>query len=342
MVAQGVARLAAAGLEDRVLGALLGLACGDALGAPLEFRSRASIVAEHGPLGPADFLGGGWLGLAPGATTDDTAMALCVLDGIAEAGRDAPVGAIVERVGRRFLSWFRGNPPDVGGTTRAALELYVALGSWDRASEAMAAEWGNRAAGNGALMRTLPVSFFWPDDPVRTAEVSRAVAAMTHPAPAALWCSVFYNLLVAGILTGRSLADAARAAWGTADRVAPDLTGAVSRHHVLARVLDDPDAVAADRVSDTGGYSIDTLAAALWSCAVSGGAEEAVRRAASLGGDTDTVAAVAGGIAGAMWGARALPRRWTERLLELDAIVAGFLRWRDAYGQDTTDAEVGR
>lgn len=329
MVAQVVTRN---DRERRVLGALFGLACGDALGATLEFRSRALIVAEYGPLGPGDLLGGGWLGLPPGGTTDDTAMALCVLDGIAEAGADAPVDEIVEAVGRHFVRWMSGNPPDIGATVRAALELYVAFGSWPTVRARMTERFGDRAAGNGGLMRALPVSFFWPGHPARTAEVSRALTAITHPAPAALWCSVFYNLLVAEVLDGRTVTTAARVAWHMVPQVAPDLAGAAPGHHVLARVLDDPGAVAADQVADMGGYCLDTLAGALWSCCTAQTAEEAIRRAASLGGDTDTVAAVAGGIAGAVWGYDGLPRRWTERLLDRNALLASFLRWRGAAG----------
>ena len=115
---------------DRMRGALYGLACGDALGATTEFMSAAEIRDRYGPDGVHDLVGGGWLHLPPGATTDDTAMALCVAEGIAAAGRDAPLPAIVDAVGERFVRWYESRPPDVGATVARAIHSYKLHGKF--------------------------------------------------------------------------------------------------------------------------------------------------------------------------------------------------------------------
>jgi len=282
----------------RIRGALYGLACGDALGATLEFVPAAVVRAAYGPGGLREIVGGGWLRLPPGATTDDTAMALCVAEGILAAGRDAPVPDIVDAVGERFVRWYESGPPDVGATVARAIQAFQRCGSWDAASAAVAATLGDRAAGNGALMRTLPVSFFWPGDPGRTVAVSRALTRMTHPAAAAEWCSAYYNVLVLRLLRGEGPLDVAMAeAAGDMQRIAPDLDATGLWAHVQAAGR-----LSRGAVENPTGYSVRTLIAALWTVLRGATAEDAIVLAANLGGDTDTVAAVAGGVGGALWG----------------------------------------
>ena len=282
----------------RVSGALYGLACGDALGATTEFACAAEIRDRYGPDGVRDLVGGGWLRLPPGGTTDDTAMALCVAEGIAAAGRDAPLPAIVDAVGERFVRWYDSRPPEVGATVARAVQAFQRHRNWDAASADVAAALGERAAGNGALMRTLPVGLFWPDDPGRTIVVSRALTRMTHPAPHADWCSAYYNLLLLHLLRGEGPLDAAMAgAAADVRRIAPDLDATGLGAHVRAAGR-----MSRGAVENPTGYSVRTLIAALWAVLHGITAEEAIVLAANLGGDADTVAAVAGGIAGALWG----------------------------------------
>lgn len=188
------------GVSGRCAAALLGLACGDALGAALEFLPREEVRRRH-PGGLRELAGGGPFGWHPGETTDDTAMALCVLRGILAAGGcDADLDAIVDAVGREFVRWFQSGPKDVGATTALAIAEYLRCGSWDGASARVRERLGDRAAGNGALMRTLPVAFFWTDDPEKTVAVARAVARMTHPHPHAEWTAAAYSLYASVIL----------------------------------------------------------------------------------------------------------------------------------------------
>ncbi len=289
-------------LLERITGGLCGVAVGDALGATLEFLTREDVERLYGREGLREIVGGGWLGLAPGDWTDDTEMTLAVARGIAE-----DPGAPVEPVGRRFMEWLATGPPDVGGTVRLALDRHRALGDWEAVSREVTATLGDRSAGNGALMRTLPVGLAYVGD-ADVARVSGQIAAMTHPHPAAVQGCVLYGLLISRLLTGvepeKALADAAAAVDRSGAPHAP----------TMAMVEGLPERRYEDLRST--GYTMDTLEAALWCFLHASGVEEAVALAANLGGDADTVAAVTGGLAGVHWGIGAVPRRWLMRIGE--------------------------
>jgi ADP-ribosyl-[dinitrogen reductase] hydrolase len=171
---------------DRALGALLGLAVGDALGTTLEFSRR-----DERPL-HSEMTGGGPFGLAPGQWTDDTAMAIALGDSLVARGRlDA------RDVMRRFTSWWRdgeysctGECFDIGGTTRSALGYYERTGKADAGSEAA------DTAGNGSIMRLAPAvlhGLLSEDVAVATA---RGQSRTTHGAPACLdACEVMARIM---------------------------------------------------------------------------------------------------------------------------------------------------
>jgi len=154
-------------LESRITGAMLGLACGDALGAPAEFKDKAYIQNKWGTL--TEMVGGG--GWEPGEWTDDTGMALCVAEGIL-ASPDDPV----EEIGKRFLEW-RKTAKDVGTTISAALSGYQ--GDWPQASQSTPHARSGKAAGNGSLMRTLPVALAYSDISQMLQQSAR-ISSMTH------------------------------------------------------------------------------------------------------------------------------------------------------------------
>ncbi len=101
-------------LKDKIAGALYGVAVGDALGGPLEFMTAEQIAQRHGLV--TEMIGGGWLSLRPGETTDDTAMTMAVAEGIMEAP-ESPIPSI----GARFIRWANSGPKDIGGTCRASI-----------------------------------------------------------------------------------------------------------------------------------------------------------------------------------------------------------------------------
>lgn len=296
----------------RGLGALLGQAVADALGCTVEFMSREAIRARY-PGGHREIVGGGPFGFPAGAWTDDTAMAAAVGRGILENPGDP-----VDAVGRHFVAWFQSDPPDVGNTCRTAIAAYLRLGSWAAATAHVQAELGQWAAGNGALMRTLPAALAYGPDPAQAIRIGR----MTHPHPESDAAIAVYHRAANALLDGASPAEALAAGLAPLPGAEPEVQAALAD---LARRLDG----LADRPVEqirSGGYVIETLEAAFWALLRTDSLEECIVAAVNLGDDADTVGAVAGGLAGAAYGPGAVPRRWSRALREravIDELAAG-------------------
>lgn len=303
------------GLAERIRGALLGLACGDALGAPAEFKIRAEIQARWGQL--TEMVGGGpW---APGEWTDDTGMALCLAEGILTQPEDP-----VKEVGARFLEW-RKTAKDVGSTISAALSSY--RGDWAEAARGTPHARQGRAAGNGSLMRTLPVALAYPQRE-RMLDQSARLSAMTHWDPQAEVCCAIYCLWIEGLLRGKEMREGWRDALTLARRAAEkgqrsaDTPGPEPLPADFWSRLERVETLQYEQLQPSGyaGYVVDCLEAAVWCCLHGQSLEEALVLAVNLAGEADTIAAVAGGALGAYWGSSALPGRWLKRLHERERL----------------------
>lgn len=289
--------------HDRAVGALLGLALGDALGTTLEFTARDS----RPPL--TDLIGGGPFGLRAGEWTDDTAMALALGESL--LARD---GLDEVDLMKRFVRWWRegaysctGRCFDIGTTTRGALARFAADGN------PIAGATDPRSAGNGSLMRLAPVAIrFWRHSEARRDAAARQ-SRTTHGAAEAVDACIAMADMLAEAIAGASREQVLR------DRPGP-WAGAVAA--VLSgRWRDRPrEAIASS------GYVVHSLEAALWCVAATDSFEEAVLAAANLGDDADTTAAITGQLAGALAGASALPPAWLGRLA-----------WRDRLEQVASD-----
>src|SRR4051794_12836991 len=282
--------------SHRVAGALVGSAVGDALGAPFEFGPPGQF-ARRFPA-PArgvatEMCGGGSLGWEPGEFTDDTQMALLVATSLVERG-----GLDEGDVFDRFRTWLHGNPPDVGNQTRAV------LGSgrpWNVAAAEHFAQSGH-AAGNGSLMRTTPAAIWFSRFGTEsTMDAARRISALTHGDPSAgEGCAIFQELVRVGLDGEDPLAAIPQAL----ERVAPEHRGRWAT--VLAPEWTP------EQATESNGAVWPTLGQAVWALRQGGGFETVMRRVIDLGGDTDTVAAVAGGLAGAGYGMAAIPMRWSS------------------------------
>ncbi len=138
-------------LEERALGAFLGMAVGDALGATVEFLTRSEIAAKYGT--HCRMVGGGWLKLKPGQVTDDTQMAIHL--GRAILGAD---GWDLQLVCEQFAEWLKSKPVDVGNTCRRGIRRFMTEGT-------LSTSFHEGDAGNGAAMRNLPVAIATVHDP---------------------------------------------------------------------------------------------------------------------------------------------------------------------------------
>ena len=273
-------------------GALVGAAVGDALGAPFEFRSGglwsdtfpAPVLGGTGEMRP----GGPW---AAGEFTDDTQMAVVLAESL--LARD---GLDPDHLWLRWQAW-AADAADVGVLTR------YALGEPGPGGAAMVAmeRNGGQAAGNGGIMRNTPVALFTAHEPV---EVAAALAAaqsdLTHADPdAAVGAALHVRMVRAGI-DGDDM-------FAVLDDAVAALTGAeIGRWGPLLA----PDWSPSDR-DLTNGTVWTCLAQAVWAVRRARSFAEAVTLAVDLGDDADTVACVAGSLAGARWGVQAIPSRWT-------------------------------
>jgi ADP-ribosyl-[dinitrogen reductase] hydrolase len=282
--------------RQRVIGALVGSVVGDALGAPFEFgpAGRFSRRFPSPALGlKTEMCGGGpW---QPGEWTDDTQHALIVALSLLDNG-DVAEADLYDR----FRAWLHAGPKDVGIQTRSVLG---SRSGWrDAAHEHFTA--GNRAAGNGSLMRTVPTAIRFSragDD--ENADAARRVSDLTHGDPAAGDGCVIYHLLIAAALDGASPLEVLPR---TLDRIDP------SRRPEWERVLSST--WSPERETIPNGAVWPTLATAVWALRNGWRFDEAMRRVIDIGGDTDTIAGVAGGLLGAVQGIQAIPSRWTTPL----------------------------
>src|SRR4051812_19643108 len=280
--------------SHRVAGALVGSAVGDALGAPFEFGPLGRFSARF-PF-PArgartEMCGGGpW---EPGEFTDDTQMALLVASSLVDRG-----GLDEADLFDRFRVWAEADPKDVGIQTRAV------LGSgqpWDVAAAQHFRRTG-RAAGNGSLMRTTPAAIrFSRDGRAVTMDAARRISALTHSDPSAgEGCAIFHELMRVALDGGDPLA------------AIPSALEAVAGEHRdrWAAVLAAEWAPA--HSTESNGAVWPTLGQAVWALRHGSDFADVMRLVIDLGGDTDTVAAVAGGLAGAMFGMGGIPSRWAS------------------------------
>ena len=281
---------------DRARGVMLGLACGDALGAPVEFKPRAEIHALY-PDGLRDFSAGGWLNVVPGETTDDTRMAVDLAETL--VATDPP--DMTDLAGR-FAAWLRELPKDIGETTRLAIDRFIAGDPWDVAGQTALDIRGDRgAASNGSLMRCAPVAIRFATDSKRLRQVSNDSSHVTHAEPRCVWSCIALNQGIAHLLTGGSRASLVEAAVDHIDRAAvvETVRGAVGK-------------TSGDL--EGSGYVVNALSIAFWAVQSTDSLEDAIVAAVMIGDDTDTNAAVTGALAGAIYGDDAIPTRWLDLL----------------------------
>lgn len=271
---------------EKIQGGLLGVAIGDALGAPVEFMTAEEIEEIYGQV--ETMIGGGWLDLAPGAVTDDTMMTLCVARGIL-ANPEKPV----ETIGEEFVQWYKTNPPDIGNSCRTSIELFLELGDWKEAGKKAHHRLG-KSGGNGSLMRTLPIAFAYRHNLEQMLKITTDVSTMTHWDDDAAHACHIYNCLILAYLGGRKEKDV----------LVEQMLELYPSTEGLLELRDIPPT----------GYVRDTLYHALTCFILTDNFRDCVIRAANLGGDTDSIAAIAGGLAGVYYGKDAIPAEWLDAL----------------------------
>ncbi|PLS84955.1 MAG: hypothetical protein CYG60_15080 [Actinobacteria bacterium] len=269
---------------------MLGLAVGDSLGATHEFRRPEDV-----PEGPLEIVGGGVFQWRPGAPTDDTELALAVLEGYRSGRLD--LGAVRDAM----LRWEETDPNDIGNQTA------FALGYLRGHPEALSLPDDPDAQGNGAVMRAAPHGVM-TRSPKEAFENAFEEAALTHPSWEARTSAALVAAFISYLVEGTSPEEALESAYVLAE----EASGGDVR-----RVL----APAEGYIHDPGGWTIYTTRLALRALLDAEDFRSGVERVVRLAGDADTNGAVAGALLGARFGASAIPRNWLDALLARDVLL---------------------
>ena len=271
---------------SKIYNGLMGLVVGDAMGVPVEFNPRDSFKVT-------DMAGYGTYDLPAGSWSDDSSMMLATVESIARLGK-----IDTDDIMKNFVRWVNdgeftpyGELFDIGRATRNAIQRYVQGVSAEHCGGI--AEWDN---GNGSLMRILPLAFTDCDY-----ETVNAVSSLTHAHEISKAACRVYVYIARQLLHGKTM-----------DEIYKCFTMKQSTFERLSILKD----LVRDEIKSTG-YVVDTLEAALWCNLKSSSYRECILLAVNLGDDTDTVAAVAGGLAGIIYGAggeRGIPEEWINQL----------------------------
>ena len=325
-------------MRDKIMGGVFGLCVADALGVPVEFNSRESLMQN--PV--TDMRGYGTYNQPPGTWSDDSSMVFCFMESFIEKGHLSFVDTL-----EKYVLWMNegkytphGEVFDIGNTTQRALLNYIehredyimGYGEWF-GEVGGDSEYDN---GNGALMRILPLAFL-----LHSKQIARELAghlyrgnitriihrfsALTH----ATWrnyiaCDV-YVFIAIRLITGDAIKDAI---YSTLDDLLKyydkfygyDKARYTEELKLYERIFSNDFCNLPQEVIKSSGYVVDTLEAALWCLLNTDTYESCVLKAVNLGGDTDTVAAVAGGLAGIYYGYESIPDKWVSRIARIDYI----------------------
>lgn len=267
-------------VRDRARGAFLGLAIGDALGAPVEFMTGGEIKAKYGIL--KEIVGGGWLRLKPGQVTDDTEMALCIARGVVSTG-----GWDLTAIAQQFARWIKSKPVDVGDTCRRGIRDFMLKGQLETPYNA----WDG---GNGAVMRLLPVAILTVGDEELLRKYAVAQARITHNHPlsdaACIWLGRLVQLSFSGASKSRL-------------------------HRELETLLQEHPQFKFDPYHGLAtGYVVDTMQTVFHYFFRGRDFESCLVGTVNQGGDADTTGAIIGALAGAYYGEEGIPRRWLKKM----------------------------
>ncbi|MXW29763.1 MAG: hypothetical protein F4Z88_03140 [Chloroflexi bacterium] len=314
--------------DDRARGLMVGVAAGNLLGVPVEGRSK-SQVRERFPDGVRDITA------RPGFPDDDDLAQSLI---IAEAAEEGPLD--VEDLGHRFWEWGEVNGLGMGNLTSQVLALFggspprrLGWGTIDdvRQPRGLAIEdasrkaWGGKSAGNGALMRCMPIAIRWRDDAVALARNSVVSAVPTHWDARCGWSCAALNIGIAAALRGETMdADALIAAAEEAVLASlPELSRygyEAGMPHSVRIAVAQAASLEIDEIEFDGwnlGFTLLALRAGLITLWRAPDFEQGLRAVVEAGGDTDTNGAVAGAALGARFGIDAIPQRWRDRIAEL-------------------------
>ncbi len=292
---------------------LMGFVVGDAMGVPLEFKAREELLKK--PV--TKMLGNGTHNVPEGTWSDDTSMMIATIDSINEK-----CDVDLDDIALKFVSWYRHavyTPDkevfDIGNTCRAAIEKYdeqrerpIECGGTDL-----------RSNGNGSLMRILPIAYYAVEKRLKEFEVLdlvSKVSSITHAHEISIMGCYIYTRFVMFLLNGKDKLSA----YNMVRCVDYSMFGEDTQKEYERLIKDDISRFDLNDIKSSG-YIVDSLEACIWLFLKSENYKEAVIGAINLGGDTDTIAALTGGIAGILFGYESIPENWLEKIARREYLM---------------------
>lgn len=310
---------------------IIGFAIGDALGVPVEFKSREELIQY--PI--VEMIGYGSHKVPKGCWSDDTSMTLATMESIIE-NKTINTNDIADK----FLNWFRnaeytatGKVFDIGRTTLQALAKYE-LKLNEASSSGENSEYSN---GNGSLMRILPLAYYCFSKHLKEDEIIKIVSdvsSITHAHEVSILGCYIYVLFAMELLKGKNLKDTYKVVrksnYKSFSNNARDKYKRILKNDISKYELEE--------IKSTG-YVVDTLEAVIWVLLNTKSYNEAVIGAVNLGDDTDTVGACTGGLAGIYYGVDNIKDNWKNDLLKYNYIMELCSRFDKQLNEITINAE---
>lgn len=293
--------------------ALLGVAVGDALGVPVEFLSRSELMEK--PV--TGILGYGTHNQPPGTWSDDSSLTFCLAEMLCK-------GYDLNDLANRFINWREygywtphGKAFDIGIATAAAIHS-LQMGN----RPVMAGGRNENSNGNGSLMRILPLLFYVKDMPVvQRFQFVEEVSSLTHAHIRSVTACFIYIEFALAIIQGKDKNTAYREICTTTrDLLIRNNVIEPDEQKIFSRILDGNLPSLEETDIHSSGYVVHTLEASIWCLLTTNSYKDAVLRAVNLGEDTDTTAAVTGGLAGLLYGWETIPADWLNALVKREDI----------------------
>lgn len=297
---------------EHIKSALFGVAVGDALGVPVEFLSRETV--RKNPV--TEMTGYGTYHLPPGTWSDDSSLTFCLAEALTQ---DFDLNLIAQN----FVRWAhedfwtaRGDVFDIGIATRKAISRIAAgekpefTGGTDASSN-----------GNGSLMRILPLLFYLLDKPLNQRfEIIKMVSSITHGHIRSIIACFYYLEFARKIIEGNDKFGIYQSLQTEITAFLISISIPVDQISFFDRLLKHNIFELNDDEIFSSGYVLHTLEAAVWCLLTTNTFTDAVLKAVNLGEDTDTTAAVTGGLAGLLYGWQNIPEKWLNQLARIDDI----------------------
>ena len=298
--------------ENRLKGGIIGTAVGDALGVPVEFKSRPHL--RQNPV--IDMIGHGTYNQLPGTWSDDSSMTFCTMESLCN-------GYHLKNIADNFVKWRYesfwtpyGIVFDIGISTANAIIKYKNSQDPEKSGNN-----DERSNGNGSLMRILPLAFYFRDEIItKRYKAIKEVSSITHGHIRSVVACFIYIEMAIQLLNGM---DKFTAYHKTVDIAKEHLNNTLLSHYEFRqfdRVLSGSIQSLDQNSISSSGYVLDSLEASIWSLLTTNTYKDAVLRAVNLGADSDTTASITGGIAGIHYGFDAVPDQWINKLARINDI----------------------